>query len=156
MDATNSAGPILQYAEVELFVDSNEKGISPYFSTFWSNATPGTDLETGYDDDYDKDGRNNLYEYALNGDPEDRKNDGSEPTFVKGLTSFDYVHLQRNDDPRLSYEVQTCADLVAGSWTNTGSTITGTNVTGDAYDDVTNSIPADSPQRYIRLRIETQ
>jgi hypothetical protein len=94
-------------------------------------------------DDDDGDGLDNLSEYAVS----------EKPMITKSDTTFDYVYKQRTDDPSLSYEVQTCDDLVSGSWTTGGYTILGTNVTGGTYDDVTNSIPTSGPQSYIRLRV---
>jgi len=64
-----------------------------------------------------------------------------------------YVHLQRNDDTNLVYVVESCTNLVSGVWTNAGSPVTGTNVTGGAYDEVLHLIPVDAPQTYIRLKI---
>jgi hypothetical protein len=100
----------------------------------------------GPTDDDDGDGLDNLSEYAVS----------EKPTITKSGATFNYVHKQRTDDPDLSVELQTTTDLVSGSWTNTGYSILGTNVTGGTYDDVTNSIPVDGPQSYIRLRIQNQ
>ena len=59
-------------------------------------------------------------------------------------------------DPALIYTVETCTDLVIGSWTNVGYSILGTNVTGGTYNDVTNSVPIVDLQSYIRLKLELQ
>ena len=64
-----------------------------------------------------------------------------------------YVHLRRNDDTNLMYVVETCTNLVSRVWTNAGYTVTGTNVLGGAYDEVTYRIPPDAPETYIRLKI---
>ncbi len=97
-------------------------------------------------DDDDLDGLNNLSEYAVS----------QKPLFIKSVDVFNFVHFQRNDDPSLDVELQTCDDLVTGAWINTGYTILGTNITGGTYNEVTNSIPVDNSQTYIRLRIENQ
>jgi len=94
-------------------------------------------------DDDDLDGLNNFCEYAIYG----------KPTLTQSGSTFYYVHKQRTDDPNLSVELQTTTNLVSGSWTNTGYSILGTNVTGETYNEVTNRIPADRPQSYIRLKI---
>jgi len=64
-----------------------------------------------------------------------------------------YAHLRRNDDTNLLYVVETCTNLVFGVWTNAGYTVTGTNVLGGAYDEVTYRIPAHAPETYLRLKI---
>lgn len=99
-------------------------------------------IEGPLGDDND-DGFNNLSEYAVS----------EKPVLTKAADAFTYVYKQRNDDPNLSVELQTCTDLVAGSWTNTGYTIHGTNITGETYDEVTNSIPIDGSQSYVRLKV---
>jgi len=117
---------------------------------FWASANGVTGTIT---DDDDGDGRDNLYEYALNGNPTNGLDAGTAPALVKAGDSFEYTHLQRNDDPNLYYTVQTCTNLVLGSWTDSGSAPLGTNITGGVYDEVTNSIPTTTPQSYIRLKI---
>ena len=57
-----------------------------------------------------------------------------------------YAHLRRKDDTNLVYVVETCTNLVSGAWTNAGYTVTGTNVLGGAYDEVTYRIPPDAPE----------
>lgn len=156
LDASNGNGSVLQIAEIELFGDADEEGggeNSPY-QTIWTTVVPGVDSGTGLLDDYDNDGRNNLYEYALNGDPEDNQSLGNDPAFIKAGQAFIYTHLQRNDDSLLSYIVQNTTNLVNGSWEDTDSAPIGTNITGSAYDVVTNRILATESQTYIRLKIE--
>ena len=100
----------------------------------------------GPTDDDDSNGLDNLSEYAV----------GQKPIITKSGATFDYVYQQRTDDPALNYLVETCADLTAAAWTNTGYTVMGTNVTGGTYNEVTNSVPATGSQSYIRLRITNQ
>lgn len=104
-------------------------------------------------EDDDGDGRSNFHEYVLDGNPVNEGNRGVEPVFIKEGGAFEYIYKQRNKDQNLIYTVQTCADLVSGTWTSTGYTVTGTNVTGGTYNDVTNSIPTTGPQSYIRLTV---
>jgi large repetitive protein len=104
------------------------------------------------DDDYDNDSRNNLYEYALNGNPTDPLNKGVEPTFTLVGNTFKYVHLQRRNAPDLVYRVEITTNLVSGVWIN--PTISAeTNITGGAYDVITNSMTVQHPECYIRLKI---
>lgn len=104
--------------------------------------------------DHDSDGALNLYEYALNGNPVDNQNTGQEPVFGKNGGMLTYTHLLRSDDPSLVYTVQTKNDLVFGKWTNLGSYVLDTDVTGGDYDSVTNVIETTADQSFVRLKIE--
>jgi hypothetical protein len=134
----------LKFSEVELFGYASESG------------QPQWPPLSGPLFDDDADGRENLLEYALDGDPSDDQDLGVDPTFVKAGSAFEYTYLKRNNDPNLIYTVEMTTDLITGFWTNTGYMVLGTNVTGGVYDEVTSSIPTDSPQSYIRLKIENQ
>ena len=102
--------------------------------------------------DYDGDLRANLWEYAFESDPTDILDVAGDPDFEASGGAIEYIHLQRNDDPKLVYSVETTLDL-NGSWTNTGYTVSGTNVLGGSYDEVTNSIPTDADQTFIRMSV---
>jgi hypothetical protein len=72
-----------------------------------------------------------------------------------GMGGLIYVHAQRADDPSVSYSLRLTGNLVHGPWTtNTGYTVTGTNVTGGTIDFVTNAIPTLDDQKFIDLLIE--
>ncbi len=105
--------------------------------------------------DYDNDSAGNLAEYALNGDPTNSLDAGVYPVFVQAAGAFDYIHLQRNDDTNLAYLVETCTNLISGVWTNAGYAVLGTNSMGGGayYNEVTNGIPADADESFVRLKI---
>jgi hypothetical protein len=103
--------------------------------------------------DYDGDSMNNLYEYALNGDPTDPADTGTDPIFIKAGDAFEYSHLKRTDNPDLVYTVQLRTNLLSGVWTNAAGLSSQTNVIGGGYDEVVHTIPADIPKAYIRLKI---
>ena len=102
--------------------------------------------------DYDGDLRNNLYEYALNGNPTDPLNKGVEPTFMLAGNTFKYAHLQRRNAPDLIYRVEITTNLVSGVWTHPGAGAE-TNITGGAYNVITNNLTIQHPQCFIRLKI---
>ena len=104
--------------------------------------------------DHDEDLVNNLYEYALNGDPIDDQDTGQKPVLVNNGGAMEYTHLLRADDTNLVYTVETKNDLVLDTWTNIGSIVSGTDVTGGDYNTVTNLINTIDPQTFIRLKIE--
>jgi len=129
-----------------------EELANPY-ADIWTTVTPG-DSGTAFLEDFDSDGRNNLYEYALDGDPEDDQDLGVNPTFIKVNDELQYSFKQRNDDLNLIYNVQTCSDLTAGGWTNTGADAASSTPDG-LYNNVMHIIPTGSSQSYIRLKITT-
>jgi hypothetical protein len=88
-------------------------------------------------------GSNDLIIYAVN---------GTKPIFTKTSNTFEYVHLQRNDDPNLDYTLETCTNLAGGIWVPLNS-VTATNVTGGVFDEVTHSIPTTNSQTYVQLKV---
>ena len=83
----------------------------------------------GEDDDFDNDMANNLYEYALNGDPTDDQDPGQEPVMVMSGAVMEYSHQLRKDYDGLVYTVQTKMDLVNDAeWLTAGILSTSTNV----------------------------
>jgi hypothetical protein len=107
----------------------------------------------GENEDEDLDLRDNLYEYALDGDPKDDQDLGVDPVMVDLGGTYEYIHLMRHDDPNLVYSIETTSDLVNPSWANGYTVAIGTNVTGEAYDVVTNSIPTTADEIFVRLRV---
>lgn len=118
-------------------------------------------LAGGPTDDDDSDGLSNVYEYGLGLDPTntvdpDAVADGALPTFGAGASGFDYVHAQHSYDETLVYSLEQTDDLVDGTWVSASFAVSGTDVTGGTYDYVTNSIPTDDDQTFIRLIVEEQ
>ena len=125
----------------------------------WAAGWGGIDIgpET---DDYDGDGLLNVYEYGLGGDPTNELDQGTSPEFgvmdIGGTDWFAYIHPQLSDpDSGLAYSLALKTDLVFGDWTtNSGYTVSGTNVTGGKLDFVTNVTDTVDETKYIRLIIE--
>ena len=105
------------------------------------------------DADDDHDGRNNLYEYALDGDPTDDEDIGVDPVLVKTGNGFEYVHLRRHDDPDLIYTVETSTNLISGVWTSGGLSVLGTNSYNADYDEIIHGVSPTNPHSYFRLKI---
>lgn len=114
-------------------------------------ASFGVDLGAPTND-YDGDSRNNLYEYALNGNPTNRLSEGIEPSLMWVGDQLHYVYLRRNDDTNIVYSVQATTNLVSGVWTTDGINAV-TNVTGAVYDEVTHRVSTTNQNLYLRLRI---
>lgn len=111
-------------------------------------------VNDGATDDPDSDGLDNLAEYALGGAPLDANDQGSEPYIINSDAGLSVIYVERTDDDSLTYSLQTRDDLLTGSWTNTGYTVSGTNITGSTFNDVTNSIQMETDTGFIRLVVE--
>lgn len=133
--------------------------VDPYDS--WTFQYPGIGSATNWNDNPDNDGLDNLSEWALGGNPDDGDDIGLVPVFEPmsdgGTNYFQYVHAQRSDASilGLSYHIEWSDDLASTPWTNENYEIVGTNVTGEAFDYVTNrvSTAAAGPQ-FLKLVIE--
>ena len=123
---------------------------SPSGYELWA-STNGVGAATN---DFDNDGLNNLTEYGLNGNPTNALDQGTLPLFSRVGNGFIYVHPQRSDDEGLIYTVETTTNLASGIWTNQRYTVTGTNITGETLDFVTNEVDTTDDEKFIRLKIE--
>ena len=118
----------------------------------WADSYELTNSAAAKDADPDEDTVDNLTEYALDGNPTNNND--------KGMTSegkfggqFYFAHAQLVDDSEVEYIVEVTDDLVAGSWTNTGITVTSGTLPSAAYNMTTNSIPMGDNQNFLRLNI---
>jgi len=118
----------------------------------WENTYA---LVQGAEGDDDGDGVANLAEFALDGDPNDPFNIGTQPEFQAGAGGFSYVHpVLAKRNPGISYTVETTDNLVSNDWNATGYTLSGTNNLGGDFNAVSNWIPTGAEtQQFIRLRI---
>jgi hypothetical protein len=123
--------------------------VAPVGYAAWA-ATNGVGA-TDADDDHD--GRNNLYEYALAGDPMDDTDPGVDPVLVKAGTGLEYVHLRRKDDPDLIYTVETRTNLIFGVWILGGFSVLRTNSYNADYDKIIYGVSPTNPHSYFRLKI---
>ncbi|HKL21393.1 MAG TPA: hypothetical protein VJ904_06275, partial [Tichowtungia sp.] len=135
----------LQLDDVSLSVEGSLEGYALWADGYGVGA--GTN-------DFDSDGINNLYEYAMDGNPANGLPPANLPVFSKVGNGFLYVHPQRSDDASLLYTVETSTNLITGAWTNTGVVAIGTNLTGDTLNFVANEVDAVENEKFIRLRIE--
>lgn len=136
--------------QVVLFVIGVKGFYYDDFSTLYS-------LTEGPEGDDDSDGRNNLYEFALNGNPTDPADLGVEPDFrtleENGTNVLEYVHLKRLNSG-LKYDLELTPNLVIQSWTNTGYEVVGeSRDMGDGFSSVTNHVFTEDATKFIRLFI---
>ena len=138
--------------------------IKPYVPPFdaWKAeyGLEGSDAESSADPDGD--GLDNLYEYALGGDPTNAANQGIPATYCFSSDAsgawMDYVYPQRSDpDSGIAYHIEVNDDLVFGDWVNANYEVVGTGTIDSEFDSVTNRIPTDSKdEQFVRLIVEEQ
>lgn len=128
----------------------------------WLGEYAGMGAYTNQTDNPDYDELNNLYEYALGGDPM-TPDTGIASIFQvvedTGVTYVEYIHAVRDDAAfrGLTYHLETDTDLLhAPGWVNSGYTVTGTNINfASGFVSYTNRAPTDAEdQLFIKLNIE--
>ncbi len=110
--------------------------------------------------DPDFDIRDNLYEYAIGGNPTSSvEAAGILPIIGNANGSvFEYIHRRRTNHAALglSYSVERTTNLVSGTWTTNGVSISGTAPAETGFEAVTNEIPTSSEtEQFIRLKIKS-
>jgi hypothetical protein len=105
-------------------------------------------------DDHDGDGHNNLYEYALNGDPTDPSDQGGvAPRIAIASGTRTFSHLVRKDDAHLAYTLQTSPDLSPGSWLDAELDTPAVLPVNDDYDELVHPLPTEAGALFLRLKI---
>jgi hypothetical protein len=125
-----------------------------------SYALWASDHEVGaMDEDFDKDGLDNLVEYALGGNPTKANDADIRPSLMKTDDGWHYVYRRRLDPAAagLSYTVETSTSLASGEWTETGTVEIDPDVIDTEFESVTNAVDTTGkPALFIRLKIEAE
>ncbi len=147
----NTQGWTAGKTDAQLTIGDNSA--SPY--DLWASAN----RVGAMDEDFDKDGLDNLIEYALGGHPTNADDSGLLPTQVETVDGLNYV-FRRLVDPvaaGLSYTVETSTSLASGDWTKTGTVEIDTDDIDSEFVSVINSVDTtDKPKLFIRLKIEAE
>ena len=122
---------------------------SPY--NLWTNAKGLEGTDADWFADPDGNGMNNQLDYALGGVRPD-----SSITQDGGTNAMQMMYHRRRDAAArdLDYRIKWTDNLVSNVWNMAGSAETGSAVLDESFEIVTNHIPADLPQKFIRLEIE--
>ncbi len=110
--------------------------------------------------DPDRDGMNNLVEYALGGNPTNSDKAAVMPAY--GLTEdsgtnwFTYIYNRRLDAIArgLAYSVLATDDLVSGAWTNSAIEETASGPLAAGFESVTNRASTTQTNLFIKLQVE--
>lgn len=106
--------------------------------------------------DPDGDGRSNLYEYGMGGDPKDKTKAGANLVLDGSGPAWEFTYPRRRDAAarKLTYQVVRTSDLTAPDWSTNGIVETGTSVVDAAFEEVTNTAPKDNSSGFFRVEIE--
>lgn len=106
--------------------------------------------------DPDKDGVNNLYEFAFGGDPTHPGWAGYLPRAEISSSGFQYVYVRR-EDSGLKYYFETSTNLLSNVWTNSGFVeLETTGIVAEGFESITNEVFMESAQKFGRLIILDQ
>lgn len=115
---------------------------------------------TNLTDNPDNDALNNLYEYAVGGNPTNKADTGYASAYATtedgGTNYIEYVYYKRDDavDRGLSYYLELTGNLSTPAWTNAGYEVTGEVAAEPGFNTVTNRVPTSNAAEFIRLQIE--
>ena len=127
----------------------------------WLELNP-TLVNTNMSANPDGDALNNLYEYALGGNPMDESdvgNSAASQTLEDNGSFLEYVYAKRIDAAArgLTYHLETSINLLLGLWTNANYIVLGTGeeAFGAGFNAVTNRVSTEEERaQFIRLQIE--
>lgn len=143
--------------ELEPEPDTDSDGLADAWETQWFGSITNPVAIPGADPDFDT--RDNLLEYALGGNPTNANDAGILPTIGNTDRSvFEYIHRRRTDrvSRGLDYIVERNTNLISGTWTTNGVSISGTAPAETGIETVTNEISTSTePEQFIRLKIQS-
>ncbi|MDF7807255.1 sulfatase-like hydrolase/transferase [Pontiellaceae bacterium B12219] len=138
--------------------DNDADGLPNYFENAYG-LNPDSPLDALADSDGD--GLNNLQEYALGSNPENSDNTAS-PAFEiihdSGTNWFEHIYQRRTDavDRHLNYQLDALDNLLTNTWSASEIIETGSGPLTTGFEAVTNRIPADDEQKFLRLNISVE
>ncbi len=128
---------------------------------YWSGEAELGSGNSAPGDDPDKDGVDNLREYAFGGDPLDGASVGTLPAMslvhTNGVDYMRYVYVvQRDPVAGIAVQCEGTEDLVFGSYAPPAGAIVDTRTLDYYWDEVTMLVPLDKGQYFMHLDIQQQ
>ncbi|MCK5920908.1 MAG: hypothetical protein KAG66_08195, partial [Methylococcales bacterium] len=166
---TDTGWDAADFVNVDYLVFSTTSDEAPWTSdsryAAWLDVYPGLGVSTNMTDNPDGDLLDNLYEYALGGDPTDGSDVGNRSTYQTsedgGTNYLVYVYAELTDNISanrgLTYFLETTTDLIYVPWVsaNYEELGTGNEAFAPGFNAVTNRISTDVEiQQFIRLQVE--
>ncbi|MDF7800424.1 hypothetical protein P4C99_13180 [Pontiellaceae bacterium B1224] len=119
--------------------------------------------DAAFDADYDVDGANNFYEYAMGGDPTNAAVIGYEAKTaivdVDGTSYFEYISTRRigtEEETELIYEVQSSTALPHDTWSGADVVEVGVAPIDSEFEAVTNRVDmTGKDEAFMRLYVES-
>lgn len=144
--------------ELEPEPDTDGDGLTDAWEVEWFGSV--TNLSAIPSANPDGDSFNNLFEYAVGGNPTSAVETAGVFPMIGNTDSsvFEYIHRCRTDrDARgLNYSVERTTNLVSGAWTTNGVSIAGTAQAEVGFETVTNTISTSAEdEQFIRLKVES-
>ncbi len=113
----------------------------------WVSGSVSNALDWGMYDDPNSNGLNNLLEYSIGEEPDQR---------YQGEVYL-YTYRSRTDaaERGITYELELCDNLISNNWSTNGYSVVATEPVNSDFEVVTNAIPtAGKTSQYIRLNVE--
>ena len=126
----------------------------------WIARYPAVGALTNYTDNPDGDPGNNLFEYALGGNPTNAEVTGflTECVLVEqdGTQFVDFIYYKRRESwlLGLTYTLETTDDLMGPAWSNVGYQVLGAAPYDAVFDAVSNRVNTTDAQKFMRLGIQ--
>lgn len=148
-----SSGQVIQGDVWSFSVPSSTYGYTPiYYYDQWA-------LNNGIvnpNQDNDSDGLNNLLEYSIGSDP-NSEIDGNQnmPLFVRDGSNAKLIYTRRSDqtDRGINYIFEYSTDLTSGIWTEENITEIDHTTLNGQLESVTNNIPNNFSNYFMRMNI---
>ena len=146
-EISGTTAPAVSVTNIRLALD----GSDTVLFAFPRDIVPLDNLQA----DPENDGRPNLMEFAMGGDPNANAEQGLLPQLENSGGVFQYVYRRRRDaaSSGLSYTVLRSTNLEAGDWSPVGVTETVSSPVDSLHEEVSNSV---LPSEKVFLRLQVQ
>jgi hypothetical protein len=150
-----TGGPAAEIDYVRIEPNAEVAG-TPFEIWAFTHGLGGADAAPDYD--YERDGLDNLMEYAIGGDPtvNDRATVGPFTEIMEdsGTEYLYHVYRERTDDASLTFTVGASEDLILNPFDTNDVSLVGESGVVDSYKTVTNRTVASSDTKFIQLEVQ--
>ncbi len=154
------AGLMIDDVQINNWVSASPVTPESLYADWLNGYQPALGANTNLTDNPDNDALNNLYEYAVGGNPTNAADAGYASSYAatqdSGTNYIEYVYYKRDDAEArgLGYYLELTDNLTIPAWTNAGYEVTGEAAGAPGFNTVTNRVPVAKAAEFIRLKIE--